>query len=151
MAKILIIDDDANCREMLRGRLKKNHHDILDAGDGEEGLLTTQRLHPDLIILDLNLPRKDGYSLLGELKTSPQLKYIPIVVFTTANTPQDITLTYSLQANCFINKPLCLDHFLSVIEAINHFWLKTVELPTEDQPRFFEPYRVGLKSTGVSG
>ncbi len=104
--------------------------------DGVEALAFLKRdgrypaaARPDLIILDLNLPRKDGRELLAEIKVCPELRRIPVIVFTTSNASSDVVQTYALHANCFINKPIHLDSFLQVIDAINHFWLNTVELP----------------------
>lgn len=85
---------------------------------------------PDLILLDLNLPKKDGREVLQEIKTNDDLKHIPVVILTTSNAEQDIRKTYSLHANCYINKPVDFENFFDVIEKIEEFWLSTVILPT---------------------
>ena len=84
---------------------------------------------PDLILLDLNLPRKDGREVLAAIKTDTRLKSIPVVVLTTSQAEQDILMTYELHANCFITKPVQLDDFLNVIRLIEDFWLTVVKLP----------------------
>jgi CheY-like chemotaxis protein len=84
---------------------------------------------PDLILLDLNLPGLDGREVLAQIKSDPQLRQIPVVVLTTSSDAYDVARTYDLQVNCFITKPVDLDHFLKVIGAIKEFWIDTVTLP----------------------
>ena len=84
---------------------------------------------PDLILLDLNLPRKDGREVLGEVKGDPTLRDIPVVVLTTSKADEDVARAYSLHANCYITKPVDLDLFLGAIRAIETFWLSVVRLP----------------------
>ena len=84
---------------------------------------------PDLILLDLNLPRKDGREVLAELKTAPDLKLIPVVVLTTSGANEDILRTYTLNANCYVTKPVSLEEFAKVIRSIEFFWLVAVKLP----------------------
>lgn len=85
---------------------------------------------PDLILLDLNLPKKDGREVLQDIKTDPNLKRIPVVILTTSNAEQDIMHSYNLHANCYINKPVDFDKFFDVIEKIEEFWLSTAILST---------------------
>jgi two-component system, chemotaxis family, response regulator Rcp1 len=85
---------------------------------------------PDLILLDLNLPRKDGREVLQELKADSSLNRIPVIVLTTSAAEADILHSYDLQANCFITKPLDLDEFFDVVRAIEDFWLTTARLPS---------------------
>ncbi len=85
---------------------------------------------PDLILLDLNLPRKNGREVLSEIKADPILKKIPVLVMTTSRADQDINRAYSLNANCYITKPMDLDEFLRIVKSIEDFWMKTVTLPT---------------------
>lgn len=85
---------------------------------------------PDLILLDLNLPKKDGREVLGEIKNDPALRSIPVVVLTTSNAEQDIINSYSLHVNCYINKPVDFDKFFEIIKKIEEFWLKTAILPS---------------------
>jgi CheY-like chemotaxis protein len=86
---------------------------------------------PDLILLDLNLPKKDGREVLEEIKQSPALKTIPIVILTTSKSEEDVLRSYSLHANCYIPKPVTLDGFLTVVKSIDGFWLSVVKLPGE--------------------
>jgi CheY-like chemotaxis protein len=86
---------------------------------------------PDLILLDLNLPRKDGREVLAELKLDPDLRTIPVVVLTTSKDDKDISQAYQLQANCYIAKPVDFEQFVSALRAIEHFWLEVAALPTK--------------------
>jgi chemotaxis family two-component system response regulator Rcp1 len=86
---------------------------------------------PDLILLDLNLPKKDGREVLAEIKESPTLKSIPVVILTTSASDADILRSYELHANCYITKPVGLDGFLDVVKSIDSFWLSVVKLPRE--------------------
>ena len=107
------------------------------APDGEEALAFLRREgkhqgapRPDLILMDLNLPKKDGREVLAEIKFDPDLRRIPVVVLTTSRAEEDILRTYDLHANCFITKPVDLDQFITVVEAISDFWFSVVRLPT---------------------
>jgi two-component system, chemotaxis family, response regulator Rcp1 len=84
---------------------------------------------PDLIMLDLNLPRKDGREVLAEIKNDPDLKLIPIIVLTTSRSDKDILESYKLNANCYITKPVDFSHFIDVVKSIEQFWLSVVTLP----------------------
>ena len=86
---------------------------------------------PDLILLDLNLPKKNGREVLAEIKSDPALRRIPVVVLTTSEAEQDILKSYELNANCYISKPVDLDQFLRVVKSINDFWLTVVRLPPD--------------------
>ena len=110
------------------------------ARDGVEALQILRReppfehaTRPDLILLDLNLPRKDGREVLAELKADPELRRIPVVVLTTSSAERDIIRSYDLHANCYINKPVNLDRFIEVVRQIDNFWLTVVRLPSEDE------------------
>ena len=87
--------------------------------------------HPELILLDLNLPRKDGREVLEDLKQDPQLQRIPVVVLTTSGAEQDVLRSYALHANCYITKPVDFTQFMDVVKSIEHFWLAVVTLPKE--------------------
>ena len=89
---------------------------------------------PDLILLDLNLPKKDGREVLKEIKTDDILKRIPVVVLTTSNAEQDIMKSYNLHVNCYINKPVDFEKFFDIIQKIEEFWLTTAILPTMVRP-----------------
>lgn len=88
---------------------------------------------PDIILLDLNLPRKDGREVLAEIKGDDDLKYIPVLILTTSQAERDICETYGLHANGFITKPINLDEFAGVVESIKDFWFATAKLPQEDK------------------
>ena len=106
------------------------------AEDGVEALAFLRRegrhagaVRPHLILLDLNLPRKDGREVLADIKKDPKLKHIPVVILSTSKAEQDVLMTYELHANCYISKPLDMDQFVRVVRAIEEFWLATVTLP----------------------
>ena len=88
-------------------------------------------VRPDLILLDLNLPRKDGREVLAEIKSDADLKTIPVVVLTTSRAEQDVLNSYQLQANCYITKPVDLEQFITVVKSIEDFWLTIVTLPRQ--------------------
>jgi len=92
---------------------------------------------PDLVLLDLNLPKKDGREVLQEIKADPKLAIIPVVILATSASEADILHRYQLHANCFVTKPVDLDQFLTVVKSIDNFWLTVVKLPNEpfDQQR----------------
>jgi chemotaxis family two-component system response regulator Rcp1 len=137
--EILLVEDnpgDARLTlEALReGKIRNNLHHVKD---GVEALAFLRREDlyaevpaPDIILLDLNLPRKDGREVLAELKEDPVLRCIPVVVLTTSEAEQDIVKSYSLHANCYITKPVDLDKFITIVRAIEDFWLAIVRLPT---------------------
>ena len=124
-------------REALREGKVSNDLDLQVARDGVEALdLLARRgrfadaARPDLILLDLNLPRKDGRELLAELKAHETFRRIPVVVLSTSRAEEDIRTSYDLHANCYIPKPVDLDRFIEVVKTIDDFWLGVVELPT---------------------
>jgi CheY-like chemotaxis protein len=135
---ILLVEDNAGdvrlTVEALRDSKVRNHIHVVT--DGEKALAFLRRegsdasaRRPDLILLDLNLPRKDGREVLAEIKQDPDLKLIPVVVLTSSAAEQDIAQAYDLHANCYITKPVNLDQFLRVIQSIEDFWLVVVKLP----------------------
>jgi two-component system, chemotaxis family, response regulator Rcp1 len=104
--------------------------------DGEEAILYLRKTGiyseaatPDLILLDLNLPKKDGREVLAEIKSDPNLKCIPVIILTTSSAERDIMNTYAHHANCYIMKPVDFDQFIKVIRSIEDFWLSIVKLP----------------------
>lgn len=137
--EILLVEDNAGdarlAQEAFREARVRNNLSVV--GSGEEALLFLRRqpphqaaARPDLILLDLNLPRKSGRELLRDIKTDPGLARIPVVVLTTSQAEEDIASAYDLNANCYITKPVDLDAFFHVVQSIEDFWLKTVRLPT---------------------
>ncbi len=136
--RILLVEDNSGDQrltfEALRNRASTVALDIVQDGVEAMAFLRQQGKYseaprPTLIILDLNLPRKDGREVLAEIKSDPDLRRIPVVVLTTSKADEDINKSYDYHANCYITKPVDLDRFFSVINAIEEFWLKTVELP----------------------
>ena len=108
------------------------------AGDGVEAMAFLRQQgqyqlapRPALVLLDLNMPRKDGREVLAEIKNDPQLASIPVVVLTTSQAPSDVVAVYGLHANCYIAKPADLDQFLKMIKSIGDFWFITSSLPSE--------------------
>jgi two-component system response regulator len=119
----------------------KVHISLHVVTDGIEAMAFLERAgthvdapRPDLILLDLNLPRKDGREVLKEIKQSPALRSIPVVVLTTSSSEADILQSYELHANCYISKPVDLDGFLKVVQSIDNFWLTVVKLPHGARP-----------------
>jgi CheY-like chemotaxis protein len=124
--------------EALRDFKVRNHVNIVEDGVQAMQFLRrqgpyTEAPRPDLIMLDLNLPRKDGREVLADIKADDQLKTIPIVVLTTSHAEQDILRAYQLNANCYINKPVDFNQFLEVVRSIESFWLFVVTLPPPPQ------------------
>jgi two-component system, chemotaxis family, response regulator Rcp1 len=138
--EVLLVEDNPGDVRLTREALKdaKVHINLHVASDGVEAMAFLNREgeyaevpRPDMILLDLNLPRKDGRQVLEEIKATPSLMTIPIVILTTSESEQDILRSYQLHANCYISKPVDLDGFLRVIQSIDSFWLSIVKLPRE--------------------
>jgi CheY-like chemotaxis protein len=136
--EILLVEDNPGDAELTLETLREskllNHMSVVD--DGVEAMAYLRRegryldaVRPDLILLDLNLPKKDGREVLAEIKTDERLRRIPVVVLTTSSAEQDILKTYDLHANCYITKPVNLDQFIAVVKAIGEFWFTIVKLP----------------------
>lgn len=135
---VLLVEDDPGdvtlTRESLREcKVKVNLWVVKDGEEAMQFLRKAERfsgaLTPDLVLLDLNLPRKDGREVLAEIKSDPGLKNIPVVVLTTSNAEDDIGRTYALGANCYITKPIGLEQFARVVQGIEEFWFSIVKLP----------------------
>jgi two-component system, chemotaxis family, response regulator Rcp1 len=127
-------DDAALTQETLREGRIRNHVSLVE--DGVEALAFLRREapfgdapRPDLILLDLQLPRKNGREVLAEIKGDPSLKRIPVVIMTTSSAERDIFESYNLHANCYVTKPIELDEFIAAIRKIEQFWLTIVKLP----------------------
>ena len=136
-AHILLVEDSPSDVAMILAALREGHiaNDMYVAGDGEEALEYLFRRgefrdaqRPDLILLDLNLPKKDGREVLAEVKADGDLKVIPVVVLTTSAAESDVLRMYKLHANSYITKPVGFDQFLSAIQHIEDFWLTLVRL-----------------------
>jgi CheY-like chemotaxis protein len=136
--QILLVEDSPGdirlTREVLRDARIANELHIV--GDGEQAMAFLRRVgeysdmpRADLILLDLNLPRKDGREVLAELKDDPELHLIPVIVLTTSAAEQDVLRSYDLKAACYVTKPIDLDEFISIVRSIEAFWLSVVRLP----------------------
>lgn len=145
--EILLVEDNPADVRLTQEALKdgKLLNTLSVVGDGVEAIAFLRRQgkyadapRPDLILLDLNLPKKDGREVLAEIKTDETLKSIPVVVLTVSKAEEDILKTYKLHANCYITKPVDLDQFISVTQSIEDFWFSIVKLPPKgeiDEPQ----------------
>jgi two-component system, chemotaxis family, response regulator Rcp1 len=136
--EILLVEDNPGdvrlTQEALREGKVRNHLNV--AADGVEALAFLRREgqhahapQPDLILLDLNLPKRGGREVLAEIKADPELRRIPVVILTVSKAEEDVLKSYNLHANCYITKPVNLDQFLTVVQSIEDFWLTVVMLP----------------------
>lgn len=135
---ILLVEDSAADVRLTRESLRdtKLINRLTVASDGAEALAILRRQgvyanapRPDLILLDLNLPKKNGRAVLGEIKEDPDLRRIPVVIVTSSAAEEDVVRSYNLHANCYITKPLELENFARVVRAIEDFWVGIVKLP----------------------
>ena len=138
--EILLVEDNPGDERLTREALKEgkvysNLHTCKDGVEAMEFLRRQGRFkdapRPDIILLDLNLPRKDGREVLEEIKSDEVLKRIPVVVLTTSKAEEDVLHSYELHASCYVTKPVDLDQFMNVIRSIDDFWLSIVKLPKE--------------------
>ncbi|MDQ0900612.1 MULTISPECIES: response regulator [unclassified Paenibacillus] len=136
--EILLVEDNPGDIRLIVEVLKegKINNNLSVVEDGEEALAYLKRegsyqeaIVPDIILLDLNLPKINGTEVLAEIKKDPLLKYIPVIILTTSEAEQDILRAYDLHANCYITKPVNLEQFLTVVRSIENFWLTLVKLP----------------------
>ena len=136
--EILLVEDSPSDIDLTREALEDTRvaNNLSVVNDGVEALAFLRREgqyaqapHPDLILLDLNLPKKDGREVLADIKADEDLKRIPVVVLTTSSAELDIVKSYDLHANCYITKPVDLDKFVEVVRTIDDFWLTVVRLP----------------------
>jgi len=141
--EVLLVEDNPGDVRLTREALKdgKVSNNLSVAKDGVEALRFLRRegeyaaaARPDMVLLDLNLPRKDGREVLWEMKQDPSLRTIPVVVLTSSDAERDIVGAYELQANCYITKPVDLDQFITVVKSIEDFWFSIVKLPPEPRP-----------------
>ena len=136
--EILLVEDNPGdvdlTREALEGNKLRNNLHVVSDGEAAMAFLRHEGKYagvprPGLVLLDLNLPKKNGREVLAEMKADDSLKRIPVVVLTTSQAEEDIHKSYNLHANCYITKPIELGHFIKVVQAIENFWLTIVELP----------------------
>jgi CheY-like chemotaxis protein len=138
--EILLVEDNPGDARLTREALSQSkvRNNLHRASDGEEALAFLRRQGsfagaptPDLILLDLNLPRRDGREVLEDIKSDPALKHIPVVILTSSQAEEDIIRSYQLHANCFITKPVDLEQLTKVVQGIEQFWFTLVKLPPE--------------------
>jgi CheY-like chemotaxis protein len=136
---ILLVEDNPGdsrlaVEALKESKLRNNLHIVTDGMEAMDFLYKrgkhAQVPRPDLILLDLNLPKKDGREVLAEIKADPDLKRIPVVILTISKAEEDVLKSYNLHANCFITKPLDLSQFVTVVKSIEDFWLTIVKLPS---------------------
>lgn len=136
--EILMVEDNPSDVRLTMEAFKdaKVYNNMSVAADGEDAMAFLKRQgryadspRPDLILLDLNLPKKNGREVLEEIKADPDLKRIPVVILTTSDDEKDILQAYDLHVNAYITKPVDLDQFIKIVEAVEDFWLSVVKLP----------------------
>jgi len=136
--EILLVEDNPGDERLTREALKegKVYSNLHWAKDGVEAMDFLYRRgkfsdapRPDIILLDLNLPKKDGREVLQEIKADERLMRIPVVILTTSKAEEDVLKTYTLHANCYVTKPVDLEQFIKVVQSIDNFWLTVVTLP----------------------
>ncbi len=137
---IFLVEDNKADIRLIQEALKDSSifHEVMNVRNGVEAMAFLRQEgeyknapRPDLILLDLNLPRKDGREVLAEIKTDPSLKRIPVVVLTTSQNQEDISHSYDLHVNCYITKSRNLSQLFTIVRGIEEFWLKTVTLPCD--------------------
>ena len=136
--EILLVEDNPGDVELTRealntAKVSNRLHVVDDGAEAVDFLFKRGRFadapRPDIILLDLNLPKKDGRQVLSEIKAEPSLAQIPVVVLTTSQAEEDIVRAYQLHANCYISKPVDFNQFLRIVASIEEFWLSVVKLP----------------------
>ena len=137
MLDILLVDDEASIRVPVGEALRAGGHQVALCSDGAEAMdfLRRQGEHadkprPDLVLLDLNLPRMDGREVLQAIKSDPELASIPVVILTTSEAEEDVLRSYSLHANAYVTKPVDFERFIQVVRQIDEFFVTVVRLPT---------------------
>lgn len=139
-AEFLLVEDNPGDVRLTQEALRESKviNNLNVVGDGQAALAFLRREgkyagapRPDVILLDLNLPKKDGRDVLAVIKNDPALKRIPVVIITSSEAEQDILKTYELHVNCYVTKPMDLEQFVKVVRSIESFWLTIVKLPSE--------------------
>jgi DNA-binding response OmpR family regulator len=142
-AEILLIEDNPGDVELIHEALQFRRvlNRISVVTDGEAALAFLNRTRgfenaprPDLILLDLNIPKRDGFDVLKDVKNNRDLSSVPVVILTSSQADRDILKSYNLRANCFISKPLDVDEFLATVRSTGEFWLSIVRLPPAERP-----------------
>ncbi|WP_442944724.1 response regulator [Nostoc sp.] len=138
--EVLLVEDNPGDAQLTRIALEDSkisiHLNVVEDGVEAMAFLRKQEkyakvAHPHIVLLDLNLPRKDGREVLAEIKGDKNLKRIPVVILTTSQAEEDILKAYNLSANCYITKPVDFDQFVNIVQSIENFWFAIVKLPPE--------------------
>jgi CheY-like chemotaxis protein len=138
--EVLLVEDNPGDVQLTQIALEESkisvHLSVVEDGVEAMAFLRKQEKyaatpHPDIILLDLNLPKKDGREVLAEIKADNTLKRIPVVVLTTSHAEEDVLKAYNLSANCYITKPVDFDQFVKIVQSIENFWFTIVKLPPE--------------------
>ncbi|WP_226889525.1 response regulator [Nostoc sp. MG11] len=138
--EVLLVEDNPGDAQLTRIALEDSkisiHLNVVEDGVEAMAFLRKQEkyataAHPDIVLLDLNLPKKDGREVLAEIKTDVNLRRIPVVILTTSQAEEDILKAYNLAANCYITKPVDFDQFVKIVQSIENFWFAIVKLPPE--------------------
>ena len=139
---IFLVEDNRGDIRLIQEALKRTttQCEVVIARDGMEAMAYLRQdgeyadaVRPDIILLDLNLPKKDGREVLAEIKADPSLKHIPIIVLSTSRNEEDISKSYDLHVNCYISKSRNLSELFKIVQGIEEFWLETVTLPSESR------------------
>ncbi len=140
-AEILLVEDNPGDVRLAKEGLKESKvaNNLYVVDDGVEAMAFLRKegnytdvVTPDLVLLDLNLPKKDGREVLAEIKGDKNLRRIPIVILTTSQAEEDVMKTYDLHANCYVTKPVDMDQFVKIVKSLNNFWFEMVTLPKGD-------------------
>ncbi len=140
LVEILLVEDNPGDVRLTKEAMKegKIRNNLSVASDGVEAMAFLRREgkhadapRPDVVLLDLNLPKKDGRAVLKEIKEDPNLRRIPVVILTSSKADEDVLNSYDLHANCYVTKPGDLEQFIEVVKSVEDFWLQIVKLPKE--------------------
>ncbi len=140
LVEILLVEDNPGDVRLTKEAMKeaKMRNNLSVARDGVEAMAFLRREgeyadapRPDVVLLDLNLPKKDGRSVLAEIKADPDLRRIPVVILTSSKAEEDVLNSYDLHANCYVTKPGDLEQFIEVVKSVGNFWVQIVKLPSE--------------------
>ncbi len=139
-AEVLVVEDNPGDLDLIREFLDTGRTRIWVVRDGEQAMAFLRQQNgydktprPDLVLLDLNIPKKDGRQVLAEIKSDPELRAIPVVVLTSSAAESDVETCYDLHANCYIAKPGGLDRYAAVVRGVERFWLGIARLPGEEK------------------
>ena len=131
MTTILLVEDNELNRDMLSRRLSRKGFDVQFAFDGQEAVEKAKALMPDLVLMDINMPCMDGNEALQQIRATPTIDKLPVVMLTTSDSPRDIDTSYSAGANAYITKPVDEKGFIDAVQKLDRFWFQLVTLPAQ--------------------